>query len=126
MSKEVLEIATNGKLIHHGIHENGLEKLGKRTQKNILVQRFLTLQTDMLDSYEAVKKCKNKAKSLRRAIKLSEPGKKLSDINREGVEAFRNIATCETRMRQLIEDAEYLGIDIKSDLKKIKAIEIGD
>jgi len=32
----------------------------------------------------------------------------------------------ETRMQQLLEDAEDMGVDIKSDLKKIKAVEIGD
>lgn len=128
MSKEVMEVPRNSFIDGKGelVTLDGFDKLGKRAQKNKLLQLFITTQNDMLNAYDEVNECRSKSKSLKRAMKNSEPGKKLEEINKRGSAAKKDISLKAYELKTYCKVAETLGIDIKDDIKRLKSVEVGD
>ncbi|MBV6480233.1 MAG: hypothetical protein HGGPFJEG_03086 [Ignavibacteria bacterium] len=122
MNTGIAKVALNGgTLVKVQQGENG-----KLVPKKKLIQKYIELQSRILDAHDEIKASKAKAKALRKALSLTETGKKLIDLGQKKTSAIKTMLQYETRMQQLLEDAEDMGVDIKSDLKKIKAVEIGD
>lgn len=128
MSKEVMEIPRNSFVDGTGelVTLVGFDKLGKRAQKNKLLQLFITTQNDMLNAYDEVNECRAKSKSLKRAMKNSDPGKKLEEINKRGAAAKKDISLKAYELKTYVKVAEAIGIEIKDDIKKLKSVEVGD
>jgi len=116
-----LEVISNGRAVSTDLSD--LNKLGKRAQKNKLLQKTISAYTNMMDVYNEANECKMKAKNLRKAIKNSEAGKKLDEVSKRANFAFKKITVYAHEIETIKECARELGLDITAEIKNIKLLE---
>lgn len=93
----------------------GIEEMGLKKAKGVLLQAFVNCQTEQLDEYKAIKANKAKAKSIRKQIAASAAGVKLKEVTGDITDSYDTIDKCATKMENIVDLAKKMGINTSRD-----------
>ena len=121
MPNEVMEISSVVTQNGNGLPKN-FNNLPEKRQKNIILSELADAQSEICNIVESEEDAKSEVKKITTLLKTSKEFKRIKELKAQSKQSKQRVSQLLSERNGILKIAAKMGLDLKEELKKLKAI----